>query len=176
MTWWTALIPVTAGAVNVLTQLLFYRVTGRGRLLRSVYVGFATGFVVATAASALTGRSGMRPLDAAAVGLLNMATYAALGYGYFHFINLGETARRVRLLWEFADAGGALSDEEILRRYNADEIVRVRLGRLLRNGQIVERDGRYVIGRPTMLRMVRTLMLTKRLLLGRTGERDEGTP
>ena len=98
-------------------------------------------------------------------------TYAALGYCYFHFINLGETARRVRLMRELAEAGPAgLGKEELLSRYNARTMVEARFRRLLDNSQVVERNGRYYVGKPAVLWMARLVLLLKKLLLGRAGE------
>ena len=44
-------------------------------------------------------------------------TYGVLSFGYFHFINLGETARRIRIIREIDAAGRPLTREVILDRY-----------------------------------------------------------
>jgi len=97
----------------------------------------------------------------------NLLIYAALGYCYFHFINLGETARRIRILRELYEAPEGLSQEEILERYNAKHIVDMRTHRLIHNSQIVERDGRYYIGNPVMFFIARSITMLKFFILRR---------
>ena len=72
-------------------------------------------------------------------------TYLSLAYFYvFGFYNLGESARRIRLLIELRSAGDrGMTLDEILAVYNARMIVEARLQRLLSGGQVVEREGRY---------------------------------
>jgi hypothetical protein len=95
-----------------------------------------------------------------------------LGYCYFHFINLGETARRVRIVRELLEAGGSLTRTELLARYNADEMIRVRFSRMLKNKQVIERNGRYYIGVPLLLWMAEALALMKRIFLKKRSEYD----
>jgi hypothetical protein len=51
--------------------------------------------------------------------LTNVVIYFALSYCYFHFVNLGETARRIRMLRELYASHEGLTVGEILDRYNA---------------------------------------------------------
>ncbi len=158
MTLLQALSPAAGLAVNCAAQVLACRL-GCG-LLRSIYLGFAAG----GAACALISGHGADLLAA-------LVTYAALGYCYFHFLNLGETARRVRLVRELAEAGPAgLTRRELLARYNAVMMVRARLDRLIKNSQVSERDGRYYAGKPGILYAAKALSAMKALLLGRGRE------
>lgn len=158
MTTLQAVSPIAALAVNCAAQVLICRCAGG--LLRSVYLGFAAGLA---ACAPLCGFSS--ELFPAVVA------YGALGYCYFHFLNLGETARRIRIMRELAEAGGAgLSKEELLARYNAAKMLEARFARLRNTSQVIEKEGRYFLGRPTVLYMARALLLLKKLLLGRTGE------
>lgn len=104
--------------------------------------------------------------------LLNMASYTALSYCYFHFINMGETARRIRILRELNGSVEGLSIEEILRAYGSKEIVTRRLSRLIKNGQIEYREGRYFINKPLMLFASRVMVLLKRIVLKKGSEFD----
>lgn len=96
-----------------------------------------------------------------------LLTYLSLAYFYvFGFFNLGESARRIRLLIELQAAGErGLTLEQILRAYNARMIIDARLQRLLASGQIVERDGRYTVGTPVMLSLAKLLVFLKVVLL-----------
>ena len=94
--------------------------------------------------------------------------YLFLAYCYIiGFFNLGESARRIRLLIELHGAGKrGMTLDEILAAYNARMIVEARLGRLLTGGQILERGGRYVSKRSPMLYIAKMLVLLKILFLG----------
>jgi len=162
-----ALMPLAGLGVNVLCQIVCFRLVPLLGLLKSTVIGFAVGMVAAVAADAIVGAGFV------AAGLLtNIIIYAALGYGYFHFVNLGETARRIRVLRELHEAEDGLTLTGLLARYGADQIVRVRLARLLASGQIVLRDGRYFIGRRTVLLIARSIVALKGLVLGRRNEFD----
>jgi hypothetical protein len=174
--WFVAIIPVVAFVVNITAQIGFSRgVDTEGpRLLRSIGAGFAMGLVCCLVLALPDLASDTWPLHA-----VNLVTYGALGYGYFHFINLGTTARRIRILRELEEAGGVLELSELLACYNAARIVERRLDRLLASGQILERDGRYYVGNPTVLWMARCIRLIERLLIGGQGslaDKDCGRP
>jgi hypothetical protein len=116
----------------------------------------------------------MRAAGPSGLSLTWVLTYLLLAYCYvIGFFNLGESARRIRLLIELHGAGSrGLTREEILASYNARMIVEVRLLRLVSGGQIVERLGRYVIRRGLMLRAAKLLALLKLILLGARNESD----
>lgn len=101
-----------------------------------------------------------------------LLTYLFLAYCYvIGFFNLGESARRIRLLIELHGAGArGMTLDEILAAYNARMIVEARLGRLLTGGQISERGGRYHSKRSAMLYVAKLLVLLKILLLGARSE------
>jgi hypothetical protein len=63
-----------------------------------------------------------------------------------------------------------LTSSEILDLYNAAEIIAVRMRRLIHNGQVLEKDGRYFIGNPTMLKISQVIVFFKWLLLGKRSE------
>lgn len=71
--------------------------------------------------------------------------YNALGYSYFHFFNMSETARRIRILLE-VHTGKTQSGEEFEKEYNSKFMLEKRLERLVGLGQIkaVNTD-RYVL-------------------------------
>ncbi len=163
--------PVAALAADVVCQIACLRLGYVGGLLRSLFAGFGAGALVVLLLTLGALRLDPAPAaDAAARVFLNLLTYAALSYCYFHFVNLGETARRVRLLRELIEAGGSLTERDILCRYNARDMLHARLNRLLCNRQVVERSGRYVVGRPTVLVMSRAVLFMKRLVLRRERE------
>jgi hypothetical protein len=162
--------PLLGLLVNAVVQIAWFRGAGGRGLLRSVFAGFGCGLIAVGAtelAWAVAERAWWESLGNLAVSGL---TYAALGYCYFHFINLGETARRIRILRELWDSQGGMTMDELLQKYDAGQILDARIGRMIRNRQIVERGGRYHIAKPTLLCMARTLVTMKVVLLGRRGE------
>ncbi len=157
---WHLASPVAGLAVDVAAQVAWHRV--RGGLLKSVVAGFILGLLATLYldAWALAGFRGGDPWVLLANGLI----FCALGYGYFHFVNLGETARRIRILLEIRADGGSLSQERILLAYNARAMVDARLQRLVGKRQVMERDGRLFV-RPSFLLFAVRVMAFFRVIL-----------
>ena len=158
--------PVIGLLLNAVIQVLGCRYINAIGLLPSVFIGFFCGILcVLTIEAALFGAANLSMADACGQLLVNTITYAALGYCYFHFINLGETARRIRIIRELKGAETGLTINALLERYNVSEIIDKRLERLINNRQIVFRGGRYYIGNPSMLRISKIIGMFKRVLL-----------
>ena len=171
--WLLVLSPILGLAVDVLAQVSLYRLRNRQGLLKSLVAAFGVGAIsVAALTSIVCLREHSLASDLAPYFLVNAAAYAALGYGYFHFVNLIVTARRIRILTEILDARGGLTLAEIMERYDAAQMVRNRLGRLIDSGQVRLVDGRYVIGKPVMLYISRAIVFMKVLVLGKRSEFD----
>lgn len=146
-----SVVPLLGLFFNACCFVVGYRFVVRRGLLKALVLGFAAGAAV---------------LFAAGGSIEDFFVYAMLSYGYFHFVNLGESARRVRLLREMEAAGAGLTAGEVFKRYNAREILDRRLERLLGSGQVKERDGRLFISNPVMLLSARIIRSLKGLLLG----------
>jgi len=167
------LIPVLGLAVNVMAQILSVRLIPGLGLLKSVFAGFAAGGLgVLSAELYLSDWPSIHGAEVLPMIIANMIIYGALGYCYFHFINLGITARRIRILRELYASGSGLSLKELLMRYNAGDMINKRLERLLGSGQIVLRDDKYHIGKPVMLIMSKTIVAMKLVILGEKSEFD----
>jgi hypothetical protein len=159
----TVIAPVVALAINKIAQITIVR--AKVSLLKSVYLGFISGLVILILIHLYL------PLNLG-LAITNCITYVALGYCYFHFINLGETARRIRIVRELYESPGGLTLEQISERYNSKTIIEKRLNRLLSNRQIVLRENRYYVGKKTVLFMSKTLDFLKFMLLGKTHEKQ----
>lgn len=175
-----ALAPFLALAACVLAHVLLTRLQpGLFRLKAAVY-SFLTGMFFIGEAIWMF-RVQMLPVslwDTIGYAMLWVVSYFCLVYCYFFgFFNLGESARRIRLLIELysADEQG-MTLEEILVAYNAKMIVAARLDRLRLSGQIIEKDGRYFVGKPIMLYLAKALVLMKVLFLGGKSEFDCAVP
>jgi len=75
-------------------------------------------------------------------------------------------------LRELNDSDNGLTMDEILKRYNANDMIRMRMDRLLNNGQVYEKEGRYYIGNPLMLWISKGMVAMKRFMLGKGSEFD----
>jgi glucan phosphoethanolaminetransferase (alkaline phosphatase superfamily) len=166
-------IPIICLLINVSIQVFIFRYLPRLGLLKSEYIGFVIGIIFFLLFE-------FYPLiinpritrDFFAIFITNLITYSSLGYCYFHFVNLGETARRIRILRELYDSKNGLSLEELLQRYNAEEILERRISRMLNNRQIILKEERYYIASPALLLMARAITMMKQIILGKRSEFD----
>lgn len=164
-------IPIIGLLINVLSQIFIFRYTRRMGLLKSVFLGFSAGFLcVLIIEYYVFIKHPISIIDLIALFIVNILTYLSLGYCYFHFINLGETARRIRILRELSESRKGLSPEEIMGRYNAKIIVEQRIDRLLSNNQIVLKNNRYYIGNYTMLLIAKIIIAMKIMILNKKSE------
>lgn len=169
------MLPVICLLVNLLIQVLSFRMASKKRLLNSIFLGFFAGFCSLLTIEILYFKlfNSLFRYELTS-GITNIIIYVLLGYCYFHFVGLSETARRIRMLIELYQSEAGLTLGEILSRYNAAEIVEKRINRLVSNGQLICTDGRYFIGRPTVLLIAGAATLLKFLLLGRKRQPQRG--
>ena len=126
---WIILVPLVAILANMAAQVAVYRLWNtEGRLFRSQMAGAVTGLAVLVVLSVSVRGPGTSAADSATA---NALIYLAFCYVYFHWNNMGETARRIRLLRELHDTPQGLTDAELHARYPAREILEHRLRRLL---------------------------------------------
>lgn len=91
-------------------------------------------------AVALRGRSSGFP----AVVALAYTSVASFGFSvvYFFVFIMSETGRRIRILHEIRE-NGALGEAQILSLYSGDDVLELRLARLLEMGQLSVEGRRY---------------------------------
>lgn len=167
------IIPLSAFMLNVVTQVVLLRLSKQVGLLKSIYYCFGLGLIALMVSEIITAFSlSLQASEVLPIAIANLLIYFALGYCYFNFINLGETARRIRILRELYESDGGLSMEEILQRYNALEIVQRRIGRLIRSGQVIEKNGRFIVSKPILLMIAKVIVAMKLLFLGKDREFD----
>lgn len=90
-------------------------------------------------------------------------TYALLAYSYFHLFNMGETARRVRVLIELRERGN-ISVEQLKSFYNTGAILDRRIERLAALGQVRVEGGRIVLNSKKLYRAAVVMNWWGRLL------------
>lgn len=96
----------------------------------------------------------------------SLIVYAGIASAYFHFFNMSETARRVRILYEIYRAG-QLPIEKFFTLYRTDGIIKVRLERLVAMKQLGRRREFYVIAGRTLFCAARLVAAWRRLLMVR---------
>lgn len=168
MDYFNILIPVIGIFTNITAQIFLYKYLLGKKLLKSEYFGFLCGSIVLIVCEILAYQA--PEADWLFLICVNLIIYFCLSYCYFNFINMGETARRIRLLRELGEAPAGLTKGDILKRYNAQEIINIRINRLMNNSQIVLRNGRYYVGSPLMLFISKAIVLMKLVVLGKKSE------
>jgi hypothetical protein len=167
---WALLIAALAVVANVAGQITAYRLLRTsGRLFKSQLAGALIGGLVLALLLSRAPDGGL----SADVATADILLYASFCYVYFHWNNMGETARRIRMLRELAAAPEGLRFEEMVQRYSAREILERRLERLSAAGQIGETDGRLVLTSKTVLLSAHLVGLAKRIIFGSRSELDE---
>jgi len=96
-------------------------------------------------------------------GLYLFLIYSLFSYVYFHFFNMSETARRVRILVEIRKKG-TFKKDEILQNYPCCDIVSNRLNRLVALGELRLSEDRYLIGRGMFIFPAKALFYFRKVL------------
>ena len=165
-------IPVIALLVGVAVQVSVARLDPRTGYLRSLFACVGAGLI-----SVFALEGGAYPFtsapwqEAAAVMLVNTATFAALVCCYLMFFVMScRSSVRVQLFRELQRSGGGLSLEQLLARYNQRTLVEMRLERLLRRRQLVLRDGRYFLNSPALRLLAAVVRGARMLVIGEDAE------
>ena len=170
--WWPVLNPIACLAVNVLAQIIGFRLTRGLHFWTTIIIGFAAG-AAALLVLGLIGPSAGSGRDAEILTwLVNLPAYAALSYCYFNFANLGQASIRIRIYSTIAARKDGITITEITREYNEASMMELRLHRLVESGDIVLRDGRYFPGKRRFVPIANTLYTAKHFLLGKGSEFD----
>lgn len=157
--------------INVLSQLAIFRTCPKLGLLKSELLGFVIGSLAVFLFEFYIFLIQIQSIKYfTALLFVNAITYLSLSSCYFHFVNLGETSRRIRILRELYDSKEGLSIEEILNLYNAKEIIERRIIRLSNTNQILVKNNKYYINRPIMLLIAKIITIMKIIIIGRDNE------
>ena len=161
-------MPFLMLAVNIIVQVLGCRYSARLSLLKSAFFGYGIGLVcLLTGESIFYLKQVYAVSDFLALAVTNFVIYSMFSYWYFVFITLAETAIRTRLLMELDRSEDGLSEEEMLAKYNASELIEKRINRLVENGQIINNGGRYYRGKSGLLLFAKFSGMMHRLVPGK---------
>ena len=165
------LIPFLMLIVNIMAQALGCRYIARISLLKSAFFGYGIGLACLLVIEYVFYlQQGYVVLEFLAILATNSAIYSMFGYWYFIFITLTETAIRSRLLIEIDGSEGGLSEKEMLAKYNTRELIEKRVNRLVRNGQIIKKGGRYFCGKSALVLFGKFSEMMHRLVPGEKRE------
>jgi len=163
----------------VLTPFLSHVVVSRlcpglrapGHRQRGVAISAALGLLPVVSWGLVRLMSGLR---AGAVSYLPDLLYLVLLYGvaayvYFHFFNMSDTARRIRILVAASGEQGT-PFVSVPLGYTVRRMIENRLERLLALGELTIENGRYRIGRGVLLPPARMVAWCRRLLFVSEGQ------
>jgi hypothetical protein len=151
----SSLIGLAAPLTCFLLHILAYRVWPAAlkmqrQKLTVVVVLFAILF-----AAVLAGSLTMDLAEALNAGLVS----SLFGLTYFHWFNMSETARRIRMLVRYVALGATETQEP----YNAEMILNNRLQRLSDTSTIVLVNGKFVLQRGPLLWATRVILFWRSL-------------
>lgn len=142
--------------INILSQVLIFRIKPGFGLLNSLILGFSIGLAVILAV--LLGIAGHSDI------YINIAAYVTFSYSYFHFVNMGQTARRIRILREIYEVKDGLSYADLLSKYNAKAVLDARIERLISKKQIMEENNRLYIWNPVMANVAKIILWIRSII------------
>lgn len=168
------LSPIAATLINVAAQVLLFRVRRGTQYFRSIIEAFLLGGLGLLAAEAFFVASSNSLIDRLVLALaVNVPIYVCLSYCYYSFVQLGQTSIRIRMYTEIALRSSGVVIAEIEEEYNESALTEVRLQRLKESGDMLEKDGRYFIGRGRLLLVANIIFTAKHLLLRKRSEFED---
>ena len=140
------LAPALGMLGNVFTHIITSRLNRGRSQIKCMAWGFVLGLIcVLIFVFAVSFRQKVN-LDFLSYIVLDIVAYVSLAYGYFHFVNINIASLRVRILQEIIDSACGLSQEDILERYDARQILDIRIKRFVSSNQLIEKQGFYFTG------------------------------
>ena len=125
--------------VFIILQIILCRETMCG-LFRSVVIsGMLSYGALFSVYFLLTDNYNLQFFDQFISNILIFTSFAVI---YFHILNMGETARRVRIARELFLAGGSLAFDDLEKKYGSREIISRRIERLVSKKQIYISGGK----------------------------------
>jgi hypothetical protein len=167
------LVPLLSMGANVLSQIMLVRARHGRKFFRSVVEGFAVGGTTLVTTQAIL--SMWRPSVCGTFVLcvlVNMPLYGCLSCCYFGLANLGQSSIRVRIYAELASEASGVSRSELLQRYDEGVLMNVRIRRLVESGDLIERGGRYYVGRARLVLLGKFMTALKTFMLGKGSQFD----
>jgi hypothetical protein len=165
--------PIVAMVANVLAQIILYRLRRGTHYFRSIIQAFLLGaMTLLMSETFFVVRSDLFSNRLFLALAVNLPIYFGLSYCYYNFVQLGQTSIRLRMYSEIVIHTSGISVSEIEREYNDRSFTELRLRRLLESGDVIERDGRYFVGKMRLVHVGNVIGTAKHFLLRKKSEFD----
>ncbi len=105
--------------------------------------------------------------DFVPITICNLIILICADYCYINTVNIVNASVRIKILNEISEAGKGLSEGQILKIYNADEILNSRLERLVKNGQLIIKAGKYKSGKPGQILFAKFFLFWRQVIFGK---------
>lgn len=105
-------------------------------------------------------------------GVFLYSVYLLFAYVYFHVFNMSETARRIRILTT-SSLRGEIKEEEMANNYTGEQMIKIRLERLLSLRELNLTGNRYTTRRGWLLFPARAVFIFRRILFPRIGTAND---
>jgi|GEM_PF-171976 len=146
---------------HVILTRVFGRYAAEDERQSGCLAGCACG-LPAAAAVFFAGRSLFPAGDPFSLAVYLALVYGLAAYTYFHFFNISETSRRIKLLTILSR--GDMDGRELAARYDPWGALRRRLARLSGLGELTEREGRFFLARRRLLMCARAVFILRSVL------------
>ena len=165
--------PIVATVVNVLAQIILFRLRRGTQYFRSIIQAFLLGAITLLIGEAFFVATSELISNWLFLALaVNLPIYLGISYCYYNFVQLGQTSIRLRMYSEIVAHTSGVIVSEIEREYDERGFTEVRLRRLLESGDVIEREGHYFIGRTRLLHIANVILAAKHFLLRKKSEFD----
>ncbi|MFH1039191.1 MAG: hypothetical protein V1789_11055 [PVC group bacterium] len=101
-------------------------------------------------------------------GFYLFSVYLLAAYVYFHIFNMSETARRIRILAQGHRAGAVVKDE-MSQNYSPEQMIDLRVERLLALNEIALRGERYFPARGRLVKAAELVFFLRRIIFPPAG-------
>jgi hypothetical protein len=131
--------------VYVFFHILLFRFLNIESVLKSIIIAYAIGLILLFLVGGFLFKYDFLSIhDLMGYFICNFFYYSVIAFCYFCLVNLTDTSVRIRILQELQKkANTGLSQSQILKIYNTDNIIGIRLEKLVSSGQIVKKENRY---------------------------------
>jgi hypothetical protein len=92
-----------------------------------------------------------------------LLTYGGFSWCYFNVLNASETSLHVHIMTSLLIEGG-VSAKELSRKYSAKDMIESRIERMIALGQLMERDGCFVLRSRTLVVVGRVINGWRKIL------------
>lgn len=94
---------------------------------------------------------------------------------WFMYLNIAQAVNsslRIRVLLELSEKGAATSFRELSQKYNDEDLIRMRLARLVSGGAVEKRSEKYYLNSGKLVHIANFFSLLKSIVVGKASQFD----